>query len=41
MIPFDFEAVKAINNGQTIVDIDCASGTAVKEVYQRTMESFA
>lgn len=40
MIPFDFEAVKAINNGQTIVDIDCASGTAVKEVYQRTMESF-
>ena len=29
-IPFDSNAVKAINNGQTIVDIDCTSGTAVK-----------
>lgn len=36
-IPFDSNAVKAINNGQTIVDIDCASGTAVKEVYHKTM----
>ncbi|HZK26602.1 MAG TPA: ATP-binding protein [Thermoclostridium sp.] len=36
-IPFDFNAVKAINNGQTIVDIDCTSGTAVKEVYYKTM----
>ena len=33
-IPFDSEAVKAINNGQTIVDRDCASGRAVKEVYE-------
>ncbi len=37
-IPFDSEAVKAINNGQTIVDIGCISGTAVKTVYSRTME---
>jgi MinD superfamily P-loop ATPase len=37
-IPFDLDAVKAINNGQTIVDIDCASGMAVKEVYNKTME---
>lgn len=37
-IPFDSEAVKAINNGQTIVDIDCASGTAVKDAYNKTME---
>ena len=36
-IPFDSNAVKAINNGQTIVDIDCISGTAVKEVYRKTM----
>ena len=36
-IPFDSNAVKAINNGQTIVDIDCTSGTAVKDVYHKTM----
>ncbi len=39
-IPFDSNAVKAINNGQTIVDIDCTSGRAVKEVYYKTMELF-
>lgn len=39
-IPFDFDAVKAINNGQTIVDIDCKSGTAVKAVYNKIMELF-
>lgn len=37
-IPFDLDAVKAINNGQTIVDIDCASGAAVKAIYSKTME---
>lgn len=37
-IPFDSNAVKAINNGQTIVDIDCASGAAVKAVYNKTMK---
>ena len=36
-IPFDLGAVKAINNGQTIVDIDCTSGMTVKEVYHKTM----
>ena len=36
-IPFDFGAVKAINNGQTIVDIDCKSGTAIKSVYNKIM----
>lgn len=36
-LPFDLGAVKAINNGQTIVDIDCPSGTAVKELYHQTM----
>lgn len=37
-IPFDSDAVKAINNGKTIADVDYASGTAVKEVYNKTME---
>ncbi|HHT25301.1 MAG TPA: 4Fe-4S binding protein [Clostridiaceae bacterium] len=37
-IPFDSKAVKAVNNGQTIADIDCTSGTAVKEVYHNTMK---
>lgn len=35
-VPFDVNAVKAINNGQTIVDIDCISGSAVKEIYEKT-----
>ncbi len=37
-IPFDSNAVKAINNGQAIVDIDCASGRAVREVYAKTTD---
>lgn len=36
-IPFDFNAVKAINEGKTIVDIDCPSGDATKEVFKKTM----
>lgn len=37
-IPFDSEAVKAINNGKSIVDINCPSGVAVIKVFQKTME---
>jgi len=37
-IPFDSDAVKAINDGKTIVDIDCASGEAVKEIYNKTIK---
>ncbi|MDF2568392.1 MAG: P-loop ATPase, MinD superfamily [Oscillospiraceae bacterium] len=37
-IPFDRGAVKAINNGKSIVEIDCASGRAVKEVYKTTRD---
>ena len=37
-IPFDKAAVKAINNGLSIVDLDCPSGTAAKEIYIRTLE---
>lgn len=36
-IPFDSNAVKAVNNGKSIVDIDCTSGTAVKEIFHKTM----
>ena len=36
-IPFDSKAVKAINQGKTIVDIDCISGRAVKSVYEKAM----
>lgn len=36
-IPFDLEAIKTINNGLTIVDIDCPSGSAVKKVFNRTI----
>ena len=36
-IPFDSSAVKAINNGQTIADIECPSGTAVREIFCKTM----
>ncbi|NLB10116.1 MAG: 4Fe-4S binding protein [Clostridiaceae bacterium] len=37
-IPFDTAAVKALNRGQTIVDIDCAAGKAVRSTYQAVME---
>lgn len=37
-IPFDPEAVKAINRGQTIADSNCASGMAVKDTYNKTMQ---
>lgn len=36
-IPFDSEAVKAINNGVTIAEVDCASGIATKVVFLNTM----
>lgn len=39
-IPFDLEAVQAINQGQTIVERDCAAGRAVREIYSKTMELF-
>lgn len=39
-IPFDKEAVKAVNAGYTIADIDCPAGTAVKELYQSVVTLF-
>lgn len=37
-IPFDPEAIRAVNNGQTIADIDCPSGRAAKDIYNETMK---
>lgn len=35
-IPYDPSAVTAINNGHSIVDIDCKAGRAAKEVFENT-----
>jgi MinD superfamily P-loop ATPase len=40
-IPFDPEAVKAINKGMTIADVKCPSGEAVKQVFYNTMSVFS
>ena len=36
-IPYDPQAVTAINDGITIVEIDCPSGRAVREIYAETL----
>ena len=36
-IPFDKNAVKAINNGQTIVEIECDAKSCVVKVFENTM----
>lgn len=37
-ISYDLEAIKAVNSGLTIVDIDCKSGNEIKKVYQKTIK---
>ncbi len=37
-IPFDPAAVKAVNSGLTIADLDCPSGRAVRTVFDETMK---
>lgn len=37
LIPFDTEAVTAINQGKSVVDVDCAAGSAVKAVFEKTI----
>lgn len=39
-IPYDENALKAINNGQTIVDICCEAGSGVRQVFNKTMDVF-
>jgi len=36
-IPFDAKALKATNQGQSIIEVDCSAGRAVTEVYSNTM----
>ena len=36
-IPFDSKVVEAVNQGRSIVDIDCSAGRAAKEVYAKTI----
>ena len=36
-IPYDPEAIKAVNEGRSIVDVDCPSGRAVLEVFEQAM----
>lgn len=36
-IPYDEEAVAAVNSGRSITDFPCASGEAVKGIYRKTM----
>ena len=36
-IPFDPKVVEAVNQGQTIIDMDCSAGSAAKEVYAKTL----
>lgn len=37
-IPFDPMAVKAVNQGKTVIDYACISGTAVRNVYAKTLQ---
>lgn len=37
-VPFDPDAQKAINSRRSIVDLDCRSGEAVKEIYQKIIK---
>ncbi|PKM66935.1 MAG: ATPase [Firmicutes bacterium HGW-Firmicutes-2] len=39
-IPYDSNALTAINNAMSIVDIDCAAGRATRDVFDKTMIIF-
>lgn len=36
-IPYDPEAVKTVNEGKSVVDVESISGTAIREIYSKTM----
>jgi MinD superfamily P-loop ATPase len=36
-IPFDSQVAKILNSGRTIIEVDCISRSAVKEVYRKTI----
>lgn len=37
-IPYDKQVIKAVNDGLTIVDVDCLAGREVEKVYFKTIE---
>lgn len=37
-IPFDPQAVKAVNNGHSVVEIDCPAGRATEKVFRETIK---
>ncbi len=37
-IPYDVQAVAAVNKALTIADVDCPSGRAVREIYEKTVQ---
>lgn len=37
-VPFDPDAVKAVNKGLTVIDIECRSGAAVKKVFEKVKQ---
>ena len=40
-IPFDPQAVKAINAGASVVETDCPAGNAIRAMYPRLLELLA
>lgn len=37
-IPYDGKAIAAINEGKSIVDVDCPAATAIKKVFENTLK---
>lgn len=38
-IPYDKQAVVAINSGKSVVDVDCPSGDAIKIIYEKVIQT--
>lgn len=38
VVPYDKEAVRAINEGLTVVDADCRAGESIKKIHEKTMK---
>lgn len=38
-IPFDPEAVRAVNHGYTVADVDCPAGDAIREIYGAILDT--
>jgi hypothetical protein len=38
-IPYDQCAVQAVNEGKTVVDMECSAGFAVRDVFNQTLKA--